>query len=175
VISIVDDTSLGRALGAVDYLLKPVDGPTLLAALSRLTFTSKVKEGEIRVLIVDDDASVREHLSSVLSEGGFAVRVAAGGAEAIAVAADNQPDLVLLDLLMPDVSGFEVAAALKSNPATAAIPILVLTAKDLSPADKQRLNGYVEAIVAKDSVVGEELVAWLGRVVEKARPAGDQT
>jgi CheY-like chemotaxis protein len=117
--------------------------------------------------------SVREHLGAVLNQAGFTVLVAAGGAEAIVIAADNQPDLVLLDLLMPDVSGFDVAAALKSNPATAAIPILVLTAKDLSAADKQRLNGYVEAVLTKGSVVGEELVAWLGRVVEKASRAGD--
>ena len=172
VISIIEEISLGRALGAIDYLLKPVDARTLLDGMSRLTFTTKVKEREIRVLVVDDDPAIREHLGEVLSKAGFTVLSAAGGAEAIAIAAKQLPDLVLLDLLMPDVSGFDVAAALKTDPATHSIPILVLSAKDLSADDKERLNGHVEAIVSKGSVPSEELVGWLGRVVKNAKSRG---
>jgi len=108
-----------------------------------------------------------ELTATVLEAEGYRVLRAYGGAEAIEVARSAHPDLLILDLMMPEVSGFEVARALRESQHTARIPILVLTAKDLSAEDRARLNGAVNAILAKASFSTSELLAELRRALPR--------
>jgi CheY-like chemotaxis protein len=101
------------------------------------------------VLAVDDDPRAVELVAKNLRGSGAEVVRAYGGREAIASARQILPDLVVLDLMMPNVNGFDVVEALKSRPETAGVPILIFTAKEINAADRQRLNGYVEKIVQK--------------------------
>jgi signal transduction histidine kinase/CheY-like chemotaxis protein len=164
VVSVVDNSALGTALGALDYFIKPVDAKELVKRLSEF----KVDTGrQTSVLVVDDEPANREWLKQVLEPAGFTVVVAAGGREAIALATAHSPDLVILDLLMPDVSGFDVIDALRADDATCATPIMVLTAKHLNEADLRRLKGRVSAIVRRGSTGAVDLLELLQGVLEK--------
>ena len=165
VVSVVDNPRLGRALGALDYFVKPVDRQALLSRLGRYTFTSKVGQEEIRILLVDDEPANLELLESVLRPAGFTTMRASGGQEGIEMARAHQPHLVLLDLLMPEVSGFDVVAALRGDESTRSIPIMVLTSKNLTDEDKRQLNGQVAAVFERNSLAGPELIGWLRRLV----------
>jgi signal transduction histidine kinase/CheY-like chemotaxis protein len=171
IVTVVDNPALGRALGALDYFVKPVDRGALLSRLDQYTFTTRVEHGEIRVLVVDDEPANVEAVVALLEPAGFKVLTAGGGKEGIDMARRNRPDLILLDLLMPVVTGFDVVAALRSEEATRAIPIMVLTAKELNADDKRALNGNVAAVFQRNSVGGAELVEWLRGLVAKRHPA----
>ncbi len=166
VISVVDDPQLGRALGALDYLVKPIDRDALLSSLGRYTFASKVKDDKVRILVVDDEPANRELLNHELTGAGFTVLEASGGRMGIEMARAQRPNLVLLDLLMPDVTGFDVVEALRADTATRLIPIMVLTAKTLTDEDKRQLNGHVASVFQRNSIAGPELVGWLRQLVE---------
>jgi PAS domain S-box-containing protein len=161
VVSVVDNPSLGRALGALDYFVKPVDGKALLSRLGQYTFATNVKTDPVRVLVVDDEPANLDLLEGLLEPAGFGVLKAGSGREGIDRARSEMPSLILLDLMMPDLSGFDVVEALRADEATREIPIMVLTAKTLTEADKQALNGQVAAIFQRNSVAGTELAAWL--------------
>jgi signal transduction histidine kinase/CheY-like chemotaxis protein len=171
VVSVIDNPALGRALGALDYFVKPVDRDALLSRLNQYTYTTKVKLGEIRVLVVDDEPANLDLLQALLEPEGFKVLRASGGREGIDVARAQQPHLILLDLMMPGVTGFDVVEALRTEAATRSIPIMVLTAKTLTKDDKAALNGYVAAVFQRNSVAGAELVEWLRGFVAKRRAA----
>jgi PAS domain S-box-containing protein len=171
VVSVIDNPALGRALGAFDYFVKPVDGKALLSRLSQYTFTTGVKTEPVRVLIVDDEQANLDLLESLLQPAGFGVLRAGGGREGVAMARSAMPDLILLDLMMPDLSGFGVVEALRAEEATCSIPIMVLTAKTLTKEDKGELSGQVAAIFQRNSVAGTELTAWLRRIVAKRQNA----
>jgi len=163
--SVVDNQGLGHALGALDYFVKPVERQALLSRLRRYTFTTKVGQEEIRILVVDDEPANLDYLESVLKPAGFAVLRASGGKEGIDLARAHQPHLLLLDLMMPDVSGFDVVAELRRDEPTRSIPIMVLTAKELTDDDKKQLNGSVAAVFDRGSLGGPELIDWLHRLV----------
>jgi signal transduction histidine kinase/CheY-like chemotaxis protein len=166
IISVSKDQEHGIALGAQRVLQKPFVRNELMAALAGLVV--KRPGGAVaRVLVVDDNAKSVALLATMLEAEGYAVLRAYGGAEAIAVARRNRPDLVILDLMMPVVSGFEVARALRESEHTARIPILVLTAKDLTAEDHARLNGDVSAILAKASFSPDALLAELRRALPR--------
>ncbi len=165
VVSVVDNPALGRALGAFDYFVKPVDGKALLSRLSQYAFTNKVKTEPVRVLVVDDEKANLDLLEALLEPAGFAVIRAGGGQEGIDLARSQMPNLILLDLMMPDLTGFDVVEALRAEEATRSIPIMVLTAKALTEDDKRALNGQVAAIFQRNSVAGTELIAWLRGIV----------
>jgi signal transduction histidine kinase/CheY-like chemotaxis protein/CHASE3 domain sensor protein len=165
VVSIVDNPALGRALGALDYLLKPVDRDALLSRLDRLIFISRVPHQEIRILLVDDEPANLQLLEAVLQPAGFTTVRASGGREGIELARTTQPQLILLDLMMPEVTGFDVVEALRSEESTRSIPIMVLTAKQLTDEDKKQLNGHVAAVLERNSLAGQELVSWLRQLV----------
>ncbi len=167
VVSVVSNRDLGYALGAVDYFVKPVDRQALLDRLARYTFTSKVQVREVRILVVDDDPGARELLSSILAPAGFHVEMAADGAEGVRLARENPPDLILLDLMMPGISGFDAIEILKADPRTRDIPILVVTAKDLTEDDKKVLNGHVMAVLQKGATASVELLSWLDDVARR--------
>ena len=161
VVSVIDERSRGRALGAADYFVKPVSRDALIARLNRYAFTTKVKERDVKVLLVDDDPQALELLAKILQPLGFTVIKAESGEEGIQLARQRGPDLVILDLVMPGLSGFEVVKVLKADLYTRAIPVLILTAKDMNATDKAALNGDVEAVLKKGSLASMDLVTWL--------------
>jgi signal transduction histidine kinase/CheY-like chemotaxis protein len=171
VVSVVDNPELGMALGALDYFVKPIDGAAFLKSLSRFNFRRATGRDEFRVLVVDDELANREMLAEILEPAGFTVISAAGGQEAIDMASHSLPDLVLLDLLMPEVTGFDVVEALRANDTTHDTPIMVLTAKDLTESDKQQLNGQVSTILNRRSTGASDLLGMLRQVVSDSTPS----
>ena len=162
IVTVVDEKDVGLALGAVDYIVKPIDRDALLASLDR-TLTSKVKMHTVLILAVDDEPAVLDALEGTLRPAGFEVIRADGGRTGVELARAERPDLVICDLVMPDLDGFGVVGELKSDPVTADIPIIILTGHDLSLADKRRLNGKILGIVSKGPAAQEGLRAWLVR------------
>ncbi|TAN33668.1 response regulator [bacterium] len=173
VVSVVDEQSLGRVLGAADYFVKPVSRDALIARLSRYAFTAKVKEREVTVLLVDDELEALELLANILEPLGFTVIKAASGEEGIQSTRRCRPDLVILDLMMPGMTGFEVVKVLKADLYTRAIPILIVTAKDMNEHDKAALNGDVEAVLSKGSLASMDLLAWLEEALGAHAPRAD--
>ena len=161
-LSILDEQEKGFALGAADYLTKPFNRKQLRAVLSRHLCTGG------RVLVVEDDAATRDLLRDMLAREGCAVDVAEDGMAALARMAAEPPDLVLLDLMMPRMDGFEFVEALRAMPDRAAIPIVVLTAKDLTEADRLRLRGDAERVLRKSLHSREQLAAEIRRVLSGA-------
>ena len=168
-VSIVDNRELGAALGASDYFVKPVDAKELVKRLITFDFKNKVGGRLTRILVVDDLPANREWLKHVLEPAGFKVILAKGGREGIELARSRKPDLVMLDLVMPDVDGFAVVQALGQDPATKEIPIMVITAKQLTEADVGQLSGHVATIVERGSIGDVDLLAKL--VAALHRPA----
>ena len=164
VVSVIDNPELGIALGAMDYFVKPIEGKELIKRLNRFNFT---QSNGTTVLVVDDEAANREWLRYVLEPAGFVVMQAAGGREAIVLAKARRPDLVLLDLMMPDVNGFEVVKALRADPATERTPIMILTARHLTDTDKRNLNGHVSTILARGSSSAADLLDHLRQLVRE--------
>ena len=164
VVSVVDNPELGLALGAIDYFVKPVDARLLIHRLNQFG----LKDGDgVRVLIVDDEPANRMWLAKVLEPAGFTVLPAAGGREAIEMARNEKPDFVLLDLMMPEVTGFDVVEALRADASTRETPIVVLTATNLTEADKRMLNGRVSEILKSGTVASSDIVGLLRRVVHR--------
>jgi adenylate cyclase len=169
-LSILDEQEKGFALGAADYLTKPFNRERLRAVLSRHRRT-----GGGRVLVVEDDADTRSLLHDMLVREGCAVDVAEDGIAALARVTAEPPDLILLDLMMPRMNGFEFVEALRATPDKASIPIVVLTAKDLTEAELLRLRGEAERVLRKSLHSREDLAAEIRRVLAsaaEARPHG---
>lgn len=167
VVSVVDNPELGRALGALDYFVKPVEAKELVHRLRSLNFKRKSGDRKTRILVVDDEVANRDWLKEVLEPEGFTVLLAKGGQEAIELAMSRKPDLLMLDLLMPGVNGFDVVAALSGNEGTKAIPIIVLTAKSLTRADIDQLNGHVSTILKRGSTGAVDLLVQLRVVLNR--------
>jgi len=151
-------------LGAVDYFLKPVDPKALLDRLARYTFTTKVKSRVVKVLAIDDDPSALDLIEAALRPEGFEVIRAESGREGIDRARAEPFELIVCDLVMPDLDGFDVVAALKADPTTSEIPILILTAHSMTDSDRIRLNGRILGIVDKGEEAAEGLRRWLARL-----------
>jgi len=164
VVSVVDDPDLGIALGALDYFVKPVDTKLLVDRLRAVQDGSPVKRKSVSVLVIDDEVANREWVAGILEPAGFDVILAAGGREGIELARSRKPDLVLLDLLMPDVNGFEVVKAIRSAKETRETPIMILTAKDLTSRDRSRLEGTVSTVLSRASTGSADLLGVLDEV-----------
>jgi GAF domain-containing protein/CheY-like chemotaxis protein len=157
-LTIVDDKNLGYALGASDYLTKPIDRERLVTVL-------KQHRRDLPVLVVDDDVEVRRLLRRMLEPEGYTVVEAENGRLALERLSDVSPSVVLLDLMMPEMDGFEFVAEFRRHEAWRAIPIVVITAKDLSSDDRERLNGYVQKILQKGAHGREQLLAEVRELV----------
>lgn len=168
--SVIDNRELGFTLGASDYLVKPVDRITLLKKLEELSFATKKGRRLVNILCIDDHDEVLELLASILEPVGYNVITANSGRQGIEKAIAYRPDLIILDLMMPEVDGFEAAQILKSNPSTMDIPILILTAKDLSVDDRLRLAGKIENCIQKSHFTKEDLLMHI-RDLEVTYPA----
>lgn len=156
--SVADNKELGFALGASDYLVKPVDKITILKKIEDLSFSTKKGRRPVNILCIDDHPETLEFLASVLETEGFSVITAQSGKEGIEKSVLYKPDLIILDLMMPDIDGFEITQIVKNNPSTKDIPILILTAKDLTVEDKLRLAGKVENYLQKSHFTKEHLL-----------------
>jgi CheY-like chemotaxis protein len=168
VVTIVEDQRLVFALGASDYLGKPYQRETLITKVHRLLPEIAGK----KVLIVDDDLEARILLTRILSDEHAEVIVSTSGDEAMAMIAQTPPDLVLLDLMMPGMSGFEVAARLRARPQTADIPVMIVSAKELTPEDAMTLGDNVQRFVAKGTVDREGLVNAVRQLIGQSKPQG---
>jgi CheY-like chemotaxis protein len=155
VVSIVDNRDFGLVLGAVDYLVKPIDPDRLRRALQGLDGLRAGGDGS--VLIVDDDPVLRDVLSSLLAEDGWRVATAADGQAALAAIEHEKPLAIVLDLMMPRVDGFEVLRTVRGQPTTRDLPVIVVTAKDLTDDDRERLSRSAEHVILKQAVPLEEL------------------
>ena len=167
-ISIIDEQRRGYFLGAADYLVKPVDRMRLLSVMRRLCATPAGR----RVLVVDDDELDRQRIRSALERSGWIIVEAANGRAALTqLEAAPPPDAVLLDLMMPEMNGFEFLDEFRRFPEWHHIPVVVVTAKELTPAERQQLSGNVGSIIAKsdrDSLLSE-LGGALSRHVSRRR------
>ena len=164
-LTMVDDKNLGYALGAADYLTKPLDRDRLSAILKRHQCTG----GVCRVLVVEDDDPTREMMRAILTREGWNVDEAANGRDGLERVRASRPDLILLDLMMPEMDGFTFAETLRQDPNFRAVPIVVLTAKDLTNEDRMRLNGYVEKIIQKGAWGRENLMEDIRQLVATSR------
>lgn len=166
--SVVADQERGYTLGAARVLQKPIAQDVLVAAVHALGLGAAGRK-QFTVLVVDDDRKAVELVAKQLRGSGAQVVRAYGGREAIATARQVLPDLVVLDLMMPNVNGFDVVEALKARPETAQVPILILTAKEIDPGDRKRLNGYVEKIVSKVRFEPEEFLREVRRALRSGK------
>jgi signal transduction histidine kinase/CheY-like chemotaxis protein len=154
-LSIVNDRKTGFALGATEYLTKPLDRERLTAVLGRIS----PGRGSRLALVVDDQPENRELLRRALEGDGWLVEEAANGREALERLDQRRPDAILLDLMMPEMDGIELVERLRASERHRSIPVLVVTAKDITPADRQRLSGGVQAIMQKGSMDLTDLVS----------------
>jgi signal transduction histidine kinase/DNA-binding response OmpR family regulator len=161
VVSIVDDRELGLALGAIDYLVKPVSRELLLEAIGRLTFTTKVRTRTVTVLVIDADRDALGRYRHALEPEGFRVIAALDAASGRQRAVEEKPDLILLDALLPDGDGFELTAELRADPATATIPIWVTAPGGIAPDLKAQLNGNVQGVLVRGDDALTSLRGWL--------------
>ncbi len=157
-LTMLDARNLGYALGASDYLTKPIDR-------DRLTAVLKKYRRDLPVLVVDDDADLRRRLCRLLEQDGYKVVEAEHGREALALLSDMAPGLILLDLMMPEMDGFEFVTELRRHEAWREIPVIVITARDLTAEDRLRLNGYVERVLQKGTYSRDGLLAEVRELV----------
>jgi adenylate cyclase len=165
-LTILDEKSRGYALGADDYLMKPVDRDRLRAVLARY---GRTRTGR-RVLIVEDDPDTRSWLCRTLRDDGWVATEAENGRAALRRLAEAVPDLVLLDLIMPEMDGFEFLNELRRTEAGHGIPVIVVTAAELDAADHERLNGSVLEVLQKSGHSREALLAELHELVARHWP-----
>jgi CheY-like chemotaxis protein len=152
-LTIVDEKNLGYAMGVADYLTKPVDRERLIATLQKYRH-----QPPNTALVIEDDAGTREMLRRMLQKEGWKVTEAENGRVGLARISEQVPQIILLDLMMPEMDGFEFVSQIRKSDQWRAIPIIVVTAKDLTTEDRLRLNGYVENILQKGAFSREELL-----------------
>ncbi|URI06091.1 response regulator [Aquincola tertiaricarbonis] len=165
IVSVTDEPRRGFALGASQVLVKPVERDDLLAALSSMGIAMTSRPGQ--VLVVDDDPKAVTLVTTHLEAAGFRPSCAFSGEEALSIVRRERPDLIILDLMMPHMTGFEVLDALARRPETAGIAIVVLTAKLVTDADREALRGRVQAVLEKAEFQPNQLVAEVRRALHR--------
>jgi len=160
-ITILDEHRRGVALGAAGYLTKPIDRERLHRMVSRFRAPAR----PTRVLLVEDDKDQRDRLRGWLDGEQWVVQETANGREALTRLQADKPDVILLDLMMPEMDGFAVVAALQKEPRWRDIPVIVITARDLDAKDRERLNSGVQSVLVKETFRPAELVERIRRLV----------
>ena len=168
-VTIEDNRSRGYSLGATDYMTKPIDRERLVGLLQGISSSTART-----VLLVDDDEIMRESVRRVLEQEKWQVIEASNGRFALERLADANPDVIVLDLMMPEMDGFEFLVRMRQRAEWRDIPVLILTAKDLSAEDLKQLNGYVERVMQKNASELGELLRELGRVLPRSIERGRQ-
>lgn len=166
VISMNDEKNCSILWGAVDHLIKPVEKERLLSSLQKVKGAINAKSSP-RVLIVDDEPTIVELFSSIIKEEGYEPVCAYGGKEAVDKIRNGHPDIIILDLMMPHFTGFDLIKVLKENPETIDIPVIVCTAKELTFEEKDLLNRNVSYIMKKGNITREVLLSVLQKVEDK--------
>jgi CheY-like chemotaxis protein len=157
IVSVVADRSRGLALGANQVLQKPVIRQDLMRALLALGFASNGTQPQT-LLVIDDDPKTVQLLANYLTPAGFKLLSALGGQEGIEMALRALPELIVLDLMMPEVNGFDVVDSLKRDPATATIPIIILTAQSISAQERAQLGNDVQQVLEKSGFRQDQFV-----------------
>ncbi|HEY1365436.1 MAG TPA: response regulator [Xanthobacteraceae bacterium] len=165
-VTILDEHRRAVALGAAGYLSKPIDRERLRRLMARFRAPAR----PAKVLLVEDDAVQRERVRTWLEGQQWIVQEAANGREALARLQAGRPDVILLDLMMPEMDGFAVVAALQKDPAWRDIPVIVITARDLDAADRERLNSGVQSVLVKETFRPADLVERIRRLVHAQPP-----
>jgi CheY-like chemotaxis protein len=158
-LTIADERDTGFLLGAADYLIKPIDNVRLATLVSTYGRARNLVNGTAdQILIVEDDTALRELLRRTLEHEGWAVAEAENGRQALAYVAEHRPALILVDLMLPEMDGVQIVDELRSSANGQSIPIVVITAKDLSSAERQSLNRSVEQILQKGAYTRDDLL-----------------
>jgi DNA-binding response OmpR family regulator len=165
-LSVVENRAFGLSLGAFDYFVKPLDVSKIVDSLSR----AGVLASRGHLLVVDDDADVRQLLSQELATAGYRVLGVEGGAEALAAMEQEKPSAVVLDLVMKPPDGFEVLCRMREDPELKEIPVVVITAKELTEADCKAIRGSARRVVSKGADPSR-LVAEVLRAVREEKTA----
>jgi len=168
----VADRNRGFALGAAAIMQKPMSRQELAEALVGLGLLPLARGQTLRVLVVDYDPSAVELVALRIKDLAGTVLRASGGREAIATARQELPDLIVLDLMMPEVNGFDVVQALSGSPDTARIPIMIVTAKTITREDRAKLNGFVTTIVEKDEFSRDRFAMEVRRAMSGRKAVG---
>jgi adenylate cyclase len=165
IVTVLSDRGIGLSLGAVDVLTKPVDRARLIALIHSLLR----RDGP--VLVVEDDAGAREMIRQTIEKMGLPVSEAVDGRQALAWLTDHPtPAMILLDLIMPEMDGFEVLDALAAHAKWREIPVIVITAKQLTTAERERLLGQAQKVIAKGTASRLDIAAAISEAVRR-RPA----
>ena len=159
--SMLDEKNMGFALGASDYLTKPIDHDRLSQVIKKYLHDNRNDS----ILIIDDDQSTRNMMQRMLEKDGWTVETAENGRIGLERALLRMPTLILLDLMMSEMDGFQFVDELRIREALREVPVVVVTAKDLSPQDRERLEGYVKLIVQKGAFSREQLLAELHKLL----------
>jgi CheY-like chemotaxis protein/two-component sensor histidine kinase len=168
VVSIVDQQKMGFALGAADYLVKPVNKERLLQTLRK--YTQPLTIAESLILVVDDDPLTLDLLETTLHSAGYKTQTALSGKAALATLAHTHVNGILLDLVMPEMDGFEVLEHMKHDPALKDIPVIILTAKSLTEEDAALLKHQSQALLQKNGAWKEGLMATLEKIIGERKP-----
>jgi CheY-like chemotaxis protein/two-component sensor histidine kinase len=171
ILSIVDQKQVGFALGAADYIVKPIRKPVLLEAMRKHVPPPEGTD-HAPVLLVDDDRGTLELLEETLQSAGYETQSVRDGAGALEVLSSKPVSTVLLDLLMPQMNGFQVIRHIRENPHLKELPILVMTAKSLTSDEYALLNSETEALFHKNGSWQQELVEEVGRVIHANELSG---
>lgn len=163
ILSIIDNKRLGFSLGAAEYLVKPLEKQVLLRKLRNLGKTATIK----KVLVVDNEQDTIELIGNVLRETGYQIEVAYNSKDAIKTIKDFVPDLIVLNLTMPEVSGFDVIEYLKTEEGVKDIPLIIITRKDLTEKDIDELNGRIQGILNKGVLAKEDLLKEIKDTISK--------
>ncbi|MHC4729219.1 MAG: CHASE domain-containing protein [Planctomycetota bacterium] len=160
--TMIEDQKRGYALGATDYIVKPIDRERLVATLKSCT-----GQAPGSVLVIEDDVDTREMVCRGLRRAGWATHEAANGRVALERMRAEMPDAILLDLMMPEMNGFRFLDEVRAEEAWKAVPIIVITAKELTEEDRKRLNGRVQRILQKGAQGRDELLEEIRRLVQQ--------
>jgi CheY-like chemotaxis protein len=162
-LTIVDDRNLGYTLGASEYLTKPVNRKSLLAVLKKHCPDVRARS----VLVVEDDGTTRDLLGRTLESDGWRVDEAANGLLALEQVRKNRPDVIVLDLMMPEMDGFEFLRELRHQEEYRNLPVVVVTAKTITAEERERLNGQVTQVLQKGTYSRDQLLREVGNTLTR--------
>ena len=163
-VTVVDDERMAFSLGASEYLTKPVDRRQVVEMANEVT---RCVQGQ--ALVVEDDDAARQVVVRALTSAGWKVTEASNGQEGLERVAENRPDLILLDLMMPVMHGFEFMERLRENEATRDVPVVVLTAKELTAKERESLIAHAQRVVQKSGDDASALLPLVRRAVAEYR------
>jgi len=162
IVSVSDDKETGFALGAVGYVTKPVNRDLLVGEINRIDGPTPHT-----IMVVDDNEIERKEMAGIIEEEGMKALVAEDGKRCMDMIQASLPDVLVLDLIMPDMDGFEVLDRVRSDPGTKNLPVIVVTAKDLTTEDRERLSGNVSSVLAKGDTTSKTLLEELKKLLSE--------